>query len=55
MSSNYNGRPRLPEVLLENGAARLVRRGETLDDLARLAVDESLGTTRETLASNRVE
>jgi len=55
MSSNYNGRPRLPEVLLEKGEARLVRRGETLADLARLAVDETLGMTRGALASNRVE
>ena len=46
MSSNYNGRPRLPEVLLENGEMRLIRRGETLDDLARLAVDEPIGSTR---------
>ena len=42
MSSNYNGRPRLPEVLLEGGRARLVRRGETHADLDRLACDEPL-------------
>ncbi|MGH7726157.1 MAG: diaminopimelate decarboxylase [Candidatus Eiseniibacteriota bacterium] len=42
MSSNYNGRPRLPEVLVEDGGMRLVRRGETVADLARLAVDERL-------------
>jgi diaminopimelate decarboxylase len=42
MSSNYNGRPRLPEVLLEDGAMRLVRKGEQAADLARLAVDEPL-------------
>jgi diaminopimelate decarboxylase len=42
MSSNYNGRPRLPEVLLVDGEARLIRRGETIEDLARLAVDEPL-------------
>jgi diaminopimelate decarboxylase len=42
MSSNYNGRPRLPEVLLEDGAMRLVRRGEQASDLARLATDEPL-------------
>ena len=46
MSSNYNGRPRLPEVLLEQGEMRLIRRGETLEDLARLAVDEPIGATR---------
>ena len=55
MSSNYNGRPRLPEVLLEGGVARLVRRGETMDDLARLTVDEPLRTNREAVASNREE
>jgi diaminopimelate decarboxylase len=42
MSSNYNGRPRLPEVLLDGGRARLVRRGEALTDLDRLACDEPL-------------
>jgi diaminopimelate decarboxylase len=42
MSSNYNGRLRLPEVLIEQGIARLVRRGEQLADLTRLAVDEVL-------------
>ena len=33
MSSNYNARPRTAEVLIDNGAARLVRRRETLNDL----------------------
>jgi diaminopimelate decarboxylase len=42
MSSNYNGRARLPEVLLEGGRARLVRRAETIADLTRLACDEPL-------------
>jgi diaminopimelate decarboxylase len=42
MSSNYNGRPRLPEVLLEGGRARLVRRAERPADLDRLACDEPL-------------
>jgi diaminopimelate decarboxylase len=42
MSSNYNGRARLPEVLVEGGRARLVRRGETVADLERLACDEPL-------------
>ena len=55
MSSNYNGRPRLPEVLLEGGGARLIRRGERVEDLARLAVDEPLGTLREIGASNGAE
>ncbi len=33
MSSQYNSRPRAPEVLIENGNARLIRRRETYDDL----------------------
>ncbi len=33
MASNYNGFPLPAEVLLEDGAARLVRRRQTLDDL----------------------
>ena len=51
MSSNYNGRPRLPEVLLDKGEMRLIRRGETLEDLARLAVDEPIASSREAAAS----
>jgi diaminopimelate decarboxylase len=35
MASNYNFRPRPAEVLVENGAARLVRRRETFEDLIR--------------------
>jgi len=33
MSSNYNDRPRAPEVLVEGEDFRIVRRRETLDDL----------------------
>ena len=33
MSSNYNSRPRAPEVLVHGGEARLVRRRETIADL----------------------
>ena len=33
MASNYNSRLRPPEVLVENGVARTIRRRETLDDL----------------------
>lgn len=33
MASNYNSRLRPPEVLVQNGAARLIRRRETLDDM----------------------
>lgn len=35
MSSNYNSRPRPPEVLLENGKIRLIRDRESYDDLLR--------------------
>ncbi len=34
-SSTYNGRPRAPEILVENGAWRVVRRRETYEDLIR--------------------
>jgi len=33
MASNYNARPRAPEVLVEGATFRIVRRRETLDDL----------------------
>jgi diaminopimelate decarboxylase len=36
MASNYNSQPRPAEVLVEGGAARLVRRRETYEDLVRL-------------------
>ncbi len=36
MASNYNQRPRPPEVLVEGDAWRVVRRRETWDDLMRL-------------------
>ncbi len=42
MSSNYNARGRLPEVLVEGGRARRIRRGETTADVVRLACDEPL-------------
>jgi diaminopimelate decarboxylase len=34
-SSTYNGRPRAAEILVENGAWRVVRRRETYEDLIR--------------------
>ena len=34
-SSNYNSRPRAPEVLVEGGGYRVIRRRETYDDLVR--------------------
>ncbi|WP_435927691.1 diaminopimelate decarboxylase [Dryocola sp. BD613] len=36
MSSNYNSRPLLPEVLFDNGAARLIRRRQTMEELLAL-------------------
>ena len=33
MSSNYNSRPRPPEVLVQGAQAHLVRRRESLDEL----------------------
>ena len=35
LSSNYNSRPRAPEVLVEGAQWRIVRRRETYDDLVR--------------------
>jgi diaminopimelate decarboxylase len=35
LSSNYNSRPRAPEVLVEGGEWRIVRRRETYEDLVR--------------------
>lgn len=36
MSSNYNSRPLLPEVLFEQGVPRLIRRRQTIDELLQL-------------------
>jgi diaminopimelate decarboxylase len=38
MSSNYNSRPLAPEVLLDKGEARLIRRRQTIGEL--LALEE---------------
>ncbi len=35
LASNYNSRPRAPEVLVEGGGYRVVRRRETYEDLVR--------------------
>src|SRR5262245_25502209 len=35
MASNYNGRPRAAEVLVDGGTHRLIRRRETYEDLVR--------------------
>jgi diaminopimelate decarboxylase len=39
MSSNYNGRCRAAEVLVDGGAARLIRRRETFEDLVRTEIE----------------
>ncbi len=39
MSSNYNGRPRAAEVLVDGGEHHLIRRRETFDDLIRPEVE----------------
>ncbi len=39
MSSNYNARFKTAEVLVDNGAAKLIRRRETLEDLLRTQED----------------
>jgi diaminopimelate decarboxylase len=36
MASNYNTRPYAPEVLVDAGEARLIRRRQTLDELLAL-------------------
>ncbi|WP_347003991.1 diaminopimelate decarboxylase [Enterobacter roggenkampii] len=36
MSSNYNSRPLLPEMLFDNGKARLIRRRQTIQELLAL-------------------
>jgi diaminopimelate decarboxylase len=33
MSSNYNNRPRVPEVLVDGASYKVIRRRETLEDL----------------------
>jgi len=40
MASNYNMRPRAPEVFVENGAWRVIRQRETWDDLLRCEENE---------------
>jgi diaminopimelate decarboxylase len=39
MSSNYNTRPLLPEVLLEKDQYRVIRRRQTIDELLGLEMD----------------
>lgn len=42
MSSNYNSRPLIPEVVIDGGEVRLARRRQTMDDLLSLEARESL-------------
>jgi diaminopimelate decarboxylase len=39
MASNYNSRPLCPEVLLEGAEPRLIRRGQTIDELLALELE----------------
>jgi diaminopimelate decarboxylase len=39
MSSNYNGRPRAAEVLVDGATHRLIRRRETYEDLIRPEIE----------------
>jgi diaminopimelate decarboxylase len=39
MSSNYNSRPLLPELLIENDGLRLIRRRQTVQELLALELD----------------
>ena len=43
MSSNYNSRPLIPEVLLDQGRATEIRRRQTLDELLALESAQPLG------------
>lgn len=36
LSSNYNTRPLIPEILVDKGIARLIRRRQTVEDLLML-------------------
>jgi diaminopimelate decarboxylase len=38
-ASNYNARPRAPEILVEGGKYRVVRKRESLEDLIRGEID----------------
>ncbi|MDD1719717.1 MAG: diaminopimelate decarboxylase, partial [Methanoregulaceae archaeon] len=43
MSSQYNGRPRCPEVAVKGGSCGLMRRAETIRDLTAAAVTPDFG------------
>ncbi len=46
MASNYNSRPRPPEILVDGATARVVRRRETTADLVRDEIDALHGSGR---------
>ncbi|EEG84326.1 hypothetical protein PROPEN_02686 [Proteus penneri ATCC 35198] len=39
MSSNYNSRPLIPEVLITEGVPQLIRRRQTIEELLALELD----------------
>lgn len=39
MSSNYNSRPLIPEVLITEGVPQLIRRHQTIEELLALELD----------------
>jgi diaminopimelate decarboxylase len=42
MASNYNSRPRPAEVLVEKGEPRLIRERESLEDMFRTSLRETV-------------
>jgi diaminopimelate decarboxylase len=40
LTSNYNTRPRPPEVLVDRKSVKLIRRRETMDDLLRTEIQQ---------------
>ena len=51
MASNYNSKPLVAEVLIENGKAHLVRRRQTLDEMIQAEIDPGRLTAQ--ASSNR--
>ncbi|MCH9034998.1 MAG: diaminopimelate decarboxylase [Planctomycetes bacterium] len=45
MSSQYNSRPRVAEILIDGSTARLIRRRETYDDLVSLEREEAISSS----------
>lgn len=53
MSSNYNSRPLIPEVMIDGGGIRLARRRQTVEELLSLETGESLSVSRQTASVSR--